>query len=590
MPIMNIAVVLVILGLAYFWAGQGLFSALIHFLCVLVAGAVALAVWEPLTYGLLLGLREDIAWSVGLLAPFVITVGLLRVLTNKYIPTNLDFSDTANFVGGAVFGGGGGLLTAGFLVISIGYLPVAPDFLGYKAVDWDRTTGAVDARNGSRLWIPADLITTKVYEQLSTGALSTATPLAHRLPNLHEQADLMRVTYEGKSRTTLKPDDVTLGGHYVLETDAPADLLTDSFIVSEDGSPVPQQVILPDGSPPPPGSRIEGFVITLGPGAKEKKGQVVLGPGQVRLLITTADGKAESLGPIAFIARSSGNTLQVNRYRFDGPEVYAASVGGAADATFAFEFAVPAGAATTDLMIKNVRVPTDSMPAPREIASTAERDDLVRTGEIIGVAAQSVGGAEVIGGGSSGPTQIATSGGFENRQKEIVASRSVGVTFNKQDRGNLELNSDNRIIDGRATLDKKHVGGSMPSQLRVDSFQAPEGTVLVKVDLSPQSRASLLGQVLDAAERVLPPTLVDTLGQQYQAVGYVYSDTSKIEIRFTPGQPIRGLTELPALSRSRSDQSLKLLFTPSAGVQIKSFGLGSKTKIVLDPPMQLRAR
>jgi len=584
MPILNIAVILLILGLGYFWAGQGLFSSFIHFLCVLTAGAVALALWEPLTYGVLLGLREDIAWSVGLLAPFAVTLGLLRVLTNKFVPSNLEFSDTANFVGGAIFGAGSGLLTAGFLVIGIGFLPLPPDFLGYKPVGWESTTGAVDARQGSRLWVPADLITTRVYERLSAGALSTSTPLATRLPNLHEQAGLVRVTYEGKSKTTLKPDAVRLISRYTLTADSPTDLLTDSFIVSADGSPVPQRVTLPDGSPPPPGSRIEGVVLNFGPGAKEKRGQVVIGPGQVRLLVTRADGSTMSLGPIAFIGRSSGKTLQVNRYRFDGPEVYAASVGGAADAVFGFEFVVPPDATPTDLLVKNVRVGLEGAPV-RELASTAQRDDLVRSGEIIGVQAESVAGAEVVGG-AGGPVAFNPT----QRQREIISSTGIGITFNKQNRGGLELNADNQVIGGRTTLDPNRIATNLPPQLQVNSFLPPAGTVMVQVDVGPQSRASLLGQVLDAAERILPPVLTDTLGQRYQAVGYVYQDQSKIEIRFTPGQPIRGLTELPTLSRSRSDQSLRLLFTPSAGVQIKSFGLGSVEKIVLDPPMALRDR
>ena len=49
---------IILLGLigliAYWWANQGLFSAILHLLCVIVAGAVAFGVWEPLVYGLLL--------------------------------------------------------------------------------------------------------------------------------------------------------------------------------------------------------------------------------------------------------------------------------------------------------------------------------------------------------------------------------------------------------------------------------------------------------------------------------------------------------------------------------------------------------
>lgn len=589
MPLMNLAVIAIILGLAYFWAGQGLFSSLIHFVCVFIAGAVAFAVWEPLVYGLLIGMRDDVAWTLGLLAPFTATLAVLRVATNKLVASNLDFDDTTNFVGGGFFGLLSGVLTAGLIVISIGFLRLPPDFLGYKPADWDNT-GSVDARNGSNLWAPADMITARVYEQLSLGTLGSASPLAQRLPDVHIQAGLLRTTYEGQSRTTLKPEDVSVVSRYTVSAASPAELLTDTFIVSADGSPVAQPVTLPDGSTPPAGSRIEGYAVKFGPGAKEKKGQTVIGPGQIRLMVTTADGSAMSLGPIAFITRASGASLQVNRYRFDGPQVYAASVGGAAESTMAFEFVVPPNATATDLLIKNVRVPVDRVPPPRELGSISERDDLVRSGDIIGEKAESVAGTEVITGDTGPVTLSPDPGGFPGQGvREIRPTRALGITFNKQNRGGLDVNDENMITNGRATLDKRRMGDvNVPNVLRVDQFSEPQGTVMVQVDVGPQSRASLLGRSLDAAERVLPPILTDTLGQQYQAVGYIYEDQSTYEIRFTPGEPIRGLAELPTLSRSRADQKLTLLFTPSAGVQIVTFGLGGSVKVTLSPPLQLR--
>lgn len=585
MPILNIAVLFIILGLAYFWSGQGLFSSLIHFVCVLVAGALAFAAWEPLTYAVLLGIRSDIAWMVGLLVPFIIMLGILRVLTNKFIPMNMDFANGVDFVGGGVFGVLSGVLTAGLLVISIGYLRVPPDFLGYRPVDWDRSTGAVDARNGSNLWVPADMIAAKIFEQLSSGSFSTGTPLAERLPNVHQQAGMLRTTYENRSRTTLKPEDVAVTGRYTVSADTPRELLADSFVVTADGTPMPQNVVFPDDTAPPAGSRIEGYVVRFNAGAKEKKGQTVIGPGQIRLIVDTPDG-AMSVGPIAFVARASGSTLQVNRYRFDAPDVYAASVGGASESTFAFEFVVPPNGTPTDLLIKNIRAPVSAVPVTDEGISPAHRDELVQSGSIIGVQAESVGTATVISDdSSSGPTSVSAA----ESSSAIRETTGIGLTFNKQNRGLLELDSDNKIINGTATLDKSKLSGtSIPAVLQVKEFSVPAGTTMVHVNISPQSRMSLLGRSLDTAEQVLPPVLTDTLGQRYNAVGYIYEDTSKFEIRFTPGDPIRGLTQLPQLSRSRSDQKLTLLFTPSLKVQIVSFGLGPKTKVELNPPLELR--
>ena len=37
-----------VLLIAYWWSNAGAFSALIHLLCVITAGALAFALWEPI--------------------------------------------------------------------------------------------------------------------------------------------------------------------------------------------------------------------------------------------------------------------------------------------------------------------------------------------------------------------------------------------------------------------------------------------------------------------------------------------------------------------------------------------------------------
>ncbi|MFG0274722.1 MAG: hypothetical protein ACF8QF_06665, partial [Phycisphaerales bacterium] len=86
--LMNIGVILFVLFIAYLWTQQGLFSAFLHFVCTLIAGAIALAVWEPLVYGVFLGMRQDLAWSLGLIVPFLVSLVVLRLASDKLIPNN----------------------------------------------------------------------------------------------------------------------------------------------------------------------------------------------------------------------------------------------------------------------------------------------------------------------------------------------------------------------------------------------------------------------------------------------------------------------------------------------------------------------
>ena len=52
--VFNIAVILMVGLIAYWWGNQGLLSAILHLVCVVIAGAVAFAVWEPITVSFLL--------------------------------------------------------------------------------------------------------------------------------------------------------------------------------------------------------------------------------------------------------------------------------------------------------------------------------------------------------------------------------------------------------------------------------------------------------------------------------------------------------------------------------------------------------
>ena len=105
---------LVILGLVvligYWWANQGVFSGILHLLCVIVAGAIAFAFWEPLTVGLLLrgNAFDNYAWGVSLVGLFVAVLLPLRLATNKLIPANVDLPHWANLSFGFPVGAGSG--------------------------------------------------------------------------------------------------------------------------------------------------------------------------------------------------------------------------------------------------------------------------------------------------------------------------------------------------------------------------------------------------------------------------------------------------------------------------------------------------
>src|SRR5262245_38887130 len=90
--ILNIGVIGLVGLIAYWWSNQGAFSALLHFFCVVVAGAVALSLWEPVTTTWLLsgGFFDSYMWGISLIGLFAITLLILRVTLDKSVPANIE--------------------------------------------------------------------------------------------------------------------------------------------------------------------------------------------------------------------------------------------------------------------------------------------------------------------------------------------------------------------------------------------------------------------------------------------------------------------------------------------------------------------
>ena len=130
--ILNLLVIAFVLGMAYWYALQGLFTAFTHILVVIAAGSMALALWEPLVINFLAYRMPAFAWGVGLLAPFALLLIFLRLAVDRLVPMNLQFPNLANLIGGGVLGALSGVLTAGFLIIGIGFFPLPPRTLGYQ--------------------------------------------------------------------------------------------------------------------------------------------------------------------------------------------------------------------------------------------------------------------------------------------------------------------------------------------------------------------------------------------------------------------------------------------------------------------------
>lgn len=82
------------------------------------------------------------------------------------------------------------------------------------------------------------------------------------------------------------------------------------------------------------------------------------------------------------------------------------------------------------------------------------------------------------------------------------------------------------------------------------------------------------------------PRLVNRDGGAFDAIGYVFIDDTQVATRFTPGEPMHGLAELPKpLRRDAAFQRCRLLFCVPTGAIVTGLAVGDKLVIAWDPPI-----
>ena len=593
-----------IIGLCgYIWLTRGFFSALIHLVCTVAAGAIALAAWEPLGY-LILGsasgrgfeFLRDSAWGIALGVPFVIALVVLRLATNKLLIFNAQCDKVGDAVGGLVCGLGSGVITAGIFMLSVGMLRISPEALGTAPVSYSTQAtarGAIEASPGffSGALLRADLLTAKFYSYLSRTTFRTSESLDKWHPDMADAVAANRLTYEGKSRNTVKLEEFRVNGWYTIGLKRE----DGSFDPSYTGKPIAQ--VLEDqwngpaqGAVDFEGERISngyvaGFQVQMQPGAREKVGSVLVGAGQVRLVVESLDGEdSEALFPVATVTAMDVTNLEPGqepayaRFRFDGNDVFLSSVGGASDTLMTFEFAVPSGYRPIGLYLKGARWEVPEGAPPKSLGTPSERD------------------AEIVARGGVYPTQNDAIAAID----PVVASNALGFTIQSGSEQSLEIFEDggqNWIRNGEQAYAKSQVAGrnaGMERSLQINRFEVGQDTALVKVNVSPNSPASILSEAAEGVDPSQPLLLVDTNGTTYRPVGYIYQDNDRYKIRYTVGREITSLQELAqsgvALSKSRGDQKLELIFRVTLGQRVSTFQIGGTVVYQLDPPLPLDQR
>ncbi|HEX3357056.1 MAG TPA: CvpA family protein [Tepidisphaeraceae bacterium] len=197
--IFGIAILLLVLAIAYFHYAQGFFSATISAICTIVAAIVAVSYHETVINLLLKGAVANYAEAMVLCGLFALTYIILRVIADKAVPGNVLFPLMVDKIGAGVMGIVAGLFGTGVFVMAVQSMPFGPSIAGYarftvvdrevnfpgpggrsqdSITDSEMKDPSFDPAKVKGILVPVDDMVVSVVGNLSTGALSNDHPLA----------------------------------------------------------------------------------------------------------------------------------------------------------------------------------------------------------------------------------------------------------------------------------------------------------------------------------------------------------------------------------------------------------------------------
>lgn len=536
---MIIVLNLLLIGLAaliaYWWASQGAFSALLHLLCVIAAGVLAFAVWEPVAVRVLgMGALSNFAWGIGLLAPFALFLFLLRLATDRLVPANLNFPPMVNYLVGGGLGAAAGVITMGIVLIGAGMLQSERAFMGYSGWIRSSTSQGRPSDTGNPLWVPMHTLVADFFGTLSAGSFAPETgtaSLRNRQPHLDRVAlSLARDgAHAGRSRVALPPDSIDVIG-----------------LVSANGLTVP-------GTTQPADFLAVG--LTVRQPAYDRGVQFRLSSSQVRLIGDAPPGQnAPTAHPLAWSADLQGGGRGL--FPFDDTSHYLTSVPGQQQVTAWLMFPAKdlAGAAPRFIQVKGLRI---ALPQLEPLDASRIM-------------------AKVMGQGGSGaaPTfdpSLRTIGGNDIR----ITNKIDPLQLSTNDLPGMR-ESDGYLTEGRGTFPRSP-GVRVNRSLQVKGILEPEGTRIIRLNIS-RGKSPL--NIWDSKARTeagdaAALLLVDEQGRTFSPFGFFWErrNDSEVDIVIDPVKGIPAVGGFPSLSSSGVDD-LYALYRVSLGSTIKAIRLG----------------
>ncbi len=534
--IFNILVIGLVALIAYWWSNEGAFSSLMHLVCVIVAGAVAIAVWEPFFFNLMFveGSFGGLMPGLTLLLTFIITLLITRAALDKIAPEGAFLQEGLDAVVGGVFGACSGVITIGMLVVGVGFIHQPWDAFGYTG--WGRaSTGPVAtgmvAKPASGLWFPVDTLTMDFYEMASMSTLRPGggdTPLALANPDLDRLASLVRDTVREENgrmgATVINPEHVTVGSSQRVEAQDRGDFL----------------------------------LVTLKVGKKsfDFKGPLMLSSSQVRLIGRNGNA-VQTFHPTAWGQPEGKPPAPIVFRVFDADDRFATSPTGHNEADLRLVFAVPSNFNPEFIQIRSTRFPLGGVTVASDIDAL-----LASAGGVQGAAEDIQFGGDISAHVSSG----AQAARFDRKIKPSTEKVDQhGGIFDEESR---------RLVQIDADFKPNKPGENPRGKLAIKGYHVDEGAAIVRVACHPGT----VTDIFTAARKLRVPMqspiqLLDVNNNHWNPIGYELVQPNRLLMMVRDGD-LTTLQDLPHRPRSGSDDRFYLIFEVPVGTQVAEVRLG----------------
>ncbi len=554
--VINLLVMAFILFMAYWWGRQGLFSAFLHFIITVACGAIALALWEPISQGILLMRIPQFAWGVGLLAPFVLALLIVRTVIDKVVHYNLYFSTLTNWIGGSIFGFLSGCLTVGLTIIGLGFLALPADLMGYQPYYVD-ASGQVMENSGGRLWFSVEKSTDAFYSMLSRGSFYAGQPMDLYAPSISTQAGMFRLRYDPNSAVAVAPGEVVPMAVYVVPTPLKgADATVTRLIGNWARQSNSKLVVVETKWAPLEDQKARAFDTNL----------LRLYPPAIRLLtVETGKNPEDSttgwVAPVGATKVDPGTGERLYVPFSDNKAFLSADTRGG---TFAFVFQLPQDQEPKFLFTRRLRL---SLPeASSDMHRVARALGKSTATSLVGENNDSVTGRVGMREGTVSGSQAL---GIEiNNALPYVISRNKVTSF--------EVDANGFLTRGIGEAGKTE--GTVSKQVAIERIHTDPTVRTVRVRLGKDKAQSLMGAAHVAAASVQGVWLQDVQGNKYLPQGFAWAraDGSQ-QIHYEPESPIQSARQIPT-NQMGPDDLMYLYFAIPKGVKIATFHASQSMK------------